>query len=84
MSKLSHSHQPSMNRIERERLVKDGVLPTPSDEALENGEVCAICWKPTECNGYAGACEECGGDLVLDEEAFEEIVQGHGQFGVGA
>lgn len=33
---------------------------------------------------YAGACEECGGDMVLDEEAFDEIIQGHSQFGTGA
>lgn len=84
MSKLAHSHQPSMNQIERHRLVRDGILETPSTEALESGEACAICWRPTECTGYAGACAECGGDLALDEEAFEEMVNGHGQFGVGA
>jgi len=84
MSKLAHSHHPSMNRIERDRLVRDGILPEPSTEALESGEACVFCWRPTECTGYVGACEECGGDAVLDEEAFDEIIQGHSQFGAGA
>jgi hypothetical protein len=73
-----------MNQIDRDRLIRDGILPVPSEEALENGEACAICWRPMECTGRPDACEECGGEGVLDEEGIEEAVGEHGQFGAGA
>ncbi len=37
-------------------------------DAMENGEICCICEKLTiEEYGRPGACENCGGDFVLDE-----------------
>lgn len=84
MSKLSHSHQPSMNLIERQRLAKEGIMPEPSGDALSNGENCVICWRPIECSGFLCACEECGGDGLIDEEATDEIFSNNGPFGVGA
>lgn len=36
--------------------------------AMENGEICCICEKLTaEEYGRPGACEDCGGDFVLEQ-----------------
>lgn len=38
-------------------------------DAMENGEICTICEKLTiEEYGRPGACEDCGGDFVLDKD----------------
>jgi hypothetical protein len=85
MSKLSHSHQPSMNRIERDRLVATGIMPEPGADDIEGGYFCAICWRPlAEETGRPCACVECGGDADIDEDAVAEIIGEHGQLGVGA
>jgi hypothetical protein len=42
-------------------------------EFMENGEICAICQKPLEEEyGRAIACEECGGEAVLSEDAHND------------
>lgn len=39
-------------------------------DAMENGEICTICEELTaEEYGHPGACEDCGGDLVLEKHA---------------
>jgi hypothetical protein len=73
-----------MNMIERHRLVRDGILPTPTEDEIAEGYVCAICWRPTEEMEGPRACSECGGDATLLEDDIEEAINEAGQFGVGA
>ena len=50
---------------------------------IEYGAVCAICHKPfMELYDRPLACEDCGGDGVLDEQAIEEVKSNNVQLGV--
>jgi DNA-directed RNA polymerase subunit RPC12/RpoP len=61
-----------------------GFMPEPTPDEIEGGYVCAICWRPIEEADGPKACSDCGGDAEIDQDAVDEIMAEHGQFGAAA